>query len=169
VTGKARQFWMVDIVFEHADGRVERIRKVSPVPTRRGAEEYERQLRQSLLNPIAARKEFPTFEQFVNQRWWPVYPGAAGNRPTTVREKEIHLRVHLKPALGDQRLDMVKGEVVDRFFAKLRTAKLSNKSVKNIRATLRRVLASAVEWGVLETMPRLPKVKTSDAPMDFFT
>jgi hypothetical protein len=47
-TGAAREFWMVDIVFEHADGRVERVRKVSPVQSLRGAEAYERQLRQSL-------------------------------------------------------------------------------------------------------------------------
>ena len=30
-TGAPRQFWMVDVVFEHADGRRERVRKVSPV------------------------------------------------------------------------------------------------------------------------------------------
>src|SRR5258708_18739019 len=78
VTGKARQFWMVDIVFEHADGRAERIRKVSPVPTRRGAEEYERQLRTSLLRPRPERKEIPTFATFVEERWWPTYPKAAG-------------------------------------------------------------------------------------------
>ena len=60
-TGAERQFWIVDVVFEHADGRVERARKVSPVQTKRGAEEYERQLRAALLHPIA-RKEVPTFE-----------------------------------------------------------------------------------------------------------
>jgi len=29
-TGARREFWMVDVVFEHVDGRVERVRKVSP-------------------------------------------------------------------------------------------------------------------------------------------
>jgi hypothetical protein len=36
--------------FELADGKRERVRKVSPVQTRRGAEEFERQIRQALLD-----------------------------------------------------------------------------------------------------------------------
>jgi hypothetical protein len=46
--GTEKEHWLVDIVFEHADGRVERVRKVSPVQTKRGAERYEQQLRASL-------------------------------------------------------------------------------------------------------------------------
>ena len=50
----------------------------------------------------------------------PTYPASAGNRLSTVREKEFHLRVHLKPALGKLKLDAIKGEVIDRLFAGLR-------------------------------------------------
>jgi len=92
-TGAERRTWIVDFVFEHANGRVERVRKVSPVPTRRGADEYERQLRAALLEPVVPRKEVPTFGAFVDERWWPTYPAAAGNRHTTVREKESLVRV----------------------------------------------------------------------------
>jgi hypothetical protein len=87
-TGAMRQFRMVDVVFEHADGRIERVRKVSPVQTQRGARDYERQLRASLLSPTAPAKEVPKFEEFVDERWWQTYPAAAGNRHTTVREKK---------------------------------------------------------------------------------
>ena len=168
-----RQFWMVDVVFEHADGRIERVRKVSPVQTKRGAEQYERELRQSLLDGKRAlpaeEKEVPTFGSFVKERWWPVYPAAAGNRPMTVREKEIHLRTHLIPALGDVRLDNVRAEVLDRFFADMRKHGLSPKSCRNVSATLRRVLASAVEWGALDKLPKLPRVKVPEPRFDFFT
>jgi len=44
--------WRVDIVYQHPDGRVERVQKVSPVQTRRGAEDYERQVRQALLDAM---------------------------------------------------------------------------------------------------------------------
>jgi len=44
-TGAVRDVWMVDVDYEQTDGRRVRVRKVSPVQTRRGAEEYERQLR----------------------------------------------------------------------------------------------------------------------------
>src|SRR5690242_862921 len=66
-TGAAREFWIVDVVFEHADGKVERVRKVPPVQTKRGAEEFERQLRASLLKPKSQSvptQEVPTLEEF---------------------------------------------------------------------------------------------------------
>jgi integrase len=66
-------------------------------------------------------------------------------------------------------LPNVRGEAVDRFFAQLAAKKLSPKSRKNVRATLRRILASAVEWGYLDALPTLPKIKVPDAPWDFFT
>jgi hypothetical protein len=54
-------------------------------------------------------------------------------------------------------MDEIRGQVVGRFFADLRKPRsigragtrahtLSDKSIKNIRATLRRILASAFEW-----------------------
>lgn len=46
---------------------------------------------------------------------------------------------------------------------------LSSKRVKNVLATLRRVLVSAWEWEVLPVMPRFPRIKTSESPFDFFT
>ena len=48
---------MVDVKLQHPDGRVQRVRKVSPVQTRRGAEAYERDLRRSLLDGSFGRKE----------------------------------------------------------------------------------------------------------------
>src|SRR5690349_12958079 len=48
--GKAEEAWQVDFIFHHPDGRKQRVVKFSPVQTRRGAEQYERELRASLLN-----------------------------------------------------------------------------------------------------------------------
>jgi len=160
---------MVDIVFEHADGREERVRKVSPVQTKRGAEEYERQLRAALLNPIAPRKEVPTFKAFVVERWWDTYPAAAGNRHTTIREKSFHLKCHLTPFFEDVALDRIKQEMIARFIAALAKKKgLKPKRIKNILATLRRILVSAVEWEVIAELPKFPKVKTIVGAFDFF-
>ena len=36
-TGRVAKCWMIDIKFTHIDGRVERIRKIAPVQTKRGA------------------------------------------------------------------------------------------------------------------------------------
>ena len=73
--GAVRKYWMIDINYEHPDGHIERVRKVSPVQTKRGAEEYERRIRAELLNPTPKKQEeVPMFEQFVDERWLPVYP-----------------------------------------------------------------------------------------------
>ncbi len=39
---------------------------------------------------------------------------------------------------------------------------LKDKSIRNIQTTLSTILSSAVEWGYLAAMPRLPKVKVDD-------
>ena len=50
-TGTTREFLIVDVVFQPADGGPpRRVRKVSPVQTQRGAERYEGELRQALLD-----------------------------------------------------------------------------------------------------------------------
>jgi len=167
-TGATKEFYLVDVVFMHPDGNSERVRKVSPVQSRRGAEEYERKVRAEILNPTPVSKEVPTFGDFVEKSWWPTYPAAAGNRATTIREKQIHLRVHLVPALGRLRLDEIRAETIDRFFASLRKKALAEKTVKNISTTLHRVLASAVEWELLDKLPRLPKVRVTEPAFDAF-
>jgi integrase len=167
--GAVRECWLVDVVFEHADGRIQRVRKVSPVQTKRGAEEYERQVRAELLNPSPEVKEVPTFEKFVDERWWPVYPEGEGNRLSTIVEKEGHLRLHLKPAFAKLRLDAIGKEQIAQFYASLKKKGLSEKSRKNIGGTLRTILGSAVEWDVIERLPKFPRIKVPDAPWDFYT
>jgi integrase len=173
-TGAVTTSWVVDIDLQHSDGRRERIRKTSPAHSFRGAEQYERDLRASLLAGTYGKKEAPTFQEFVSERWLSTYPKSVGNRPTSIREKEIHVRVHLLPVLGRLRLDRISGEVVARLFARLRTKlpdkkALAEKTIKNVRATLRRILASAKEWGEIPAIPDLPRVKVPESSWDFFT
>lgn len=116
-----------------------------------------------------ADREVQTLATFVRERWWPTYPPSAGNAATTLKEKEIHLRVQLLPALGHLRLDAIKGEVLDAWFASLTRAKLSPKYTKNLRATLRKILVTAQEWGEISTVPAIPKVRVPDVECDWFT
>jgi hypothetical protein len=166
-TGAVRERWLVDVDFEHADGRRERVRKVAPVQTRHGAEEYERQLRAAMLDPRRSRSKAPPFGKFVRLRWWPTYPDAAGNRERTRREKEGHLRLYLLPALDATPLDEISSEVVESLFAALAARGIGPKTRNNVRATLRRILASALEWGVIDTLPHLPHAKVPGRETDF--
>jgi integrase len=40
--------------------------------------------------------------------------------------------------------------------------------VRNVLATLRTILNTAVEWGALEHLPRFPKIKTTESAFDFY-
>jgi integrase len=174
ISGAVNESWTVDVDFHHADGRRERIRRISPVPTRRGAEQYERDVRAALLAGTFGRKEAANFKEFVTDRWLATYPASAGNRQSTIEEKASHCLIHLIPFFGRFRMDQIDGELVARFFAHLRKVKASGrvrseKTIKNVRATLRRILASAMEWKEISTIPELPKVKVPESQRDFYT
>ena len=161
--------WRYRKVVQLPDGSKTRIFGTPAINTKLEAERAEREHIARTLNPPPKAKEVIRFKTFVQDKWWPTYPKAAGNRHTTVREKEQHLRLHLLPVLGELRLDQVRGEAVDRLFAALLDKGLGAKSRKNVRATLRRILASAVEWDYLDAIPPLPRIKVPDAKFDFFS
>jgi integrase len=149
-TGALKEVWMVDIVFEHADGRTQRVRKVAPVPTRRGAEEYERQLRAALLAPVPQRKEVPTLGDF-RARYIEGHAKANRLKASTIAAKQSIFDTHLIPRLGRRRLDQITDEDVQRIKAALTDR--NRKTVNNVLAVLSHVLHVAVKWKVLPVMP----------------
>lgn len=161
--------WRYRKVVVLPDGRRQRISGTPAVNTKLAAETAERNHILRAINPIPERKETPTFRRFVEDQWWPVYPAAAENRTSTRFEKASHLRLYLMPFLGDIPLDQVRGRVVDGLLAKLAKQGLAAKTRKNVRATLRRILQSAVDWGVLPAVPPLQKIKVADPKWDFYT
>lgn len=124
---------------------------------------------QRVLNPVKEQKPSITFGEFLVDHWLPTYPLAAGNRATTVREKQQHVKHHLVPHVGEVPLHELKGRALDRLFAQLAEKGLSEKSRKNIRATLRKALVSAVEWEMLAALPALPRVRVPERHFDFLT
>jgi len=182
--------WQVDIIFCKPDGERVRDQRVHAAKTegmaRRWGEARESQLRAGLLR--TETKACPTFEPFVKDEWLPTYPKAAGNKPSTLREKKSHLRKHLVPFFAAMRLDAIDRKQMEKFIAhtldktkgktrKERTSrngylaepkKLSPKRVKNIMGTLHTILASAVEWGVLDRLPKFPQVKCSVPSFNFY-
>ncbi len=152
------------------DGSKIRITGTPPINTRVAAEAAERDHIQRALNQKAAKpKEVFTFEKFVADKWWPTYPSSVNNRPSTVEEKEIHLRLHLVPRLGALRLEKIEGEELSRLVASLAKAKMEPKTIRNVCATLRTALGSAAAWGYLAKAPTFPKVKVPDPDWDHLT
>lgn len=166
--GEVHEHWIVDVTFEHADRRVERHRKVSPVQTRRGAEQYERDLRERLLLGERHREavEVPTLSRFAST-FLETHAGA-NNKPSEVHTKERILRGHLVPELGRLRLDEIRVEHIEGYKATKRKTH-SDKTVNNHLTVLRTLLAVAEERGLIDSLPKVRALKTKTGDLRYLT
>jgi integrase len=192
-SGKHREAWIVDVQFEHADGRIERIRKASPVGTRRGAEQYERDLRLALVQGRYGREviaqEVPTLAEFVER--FLTY-SENNNKPSTVASKRHTLKNHVVPYFGSKPLDKIGPADLEAFKAAMRAKisasrarkedatiyairkrrdvpaqRLSLKTINNALTILRKLLAVAEEQGVIEHIPRIRFFRVEKPAFDF--
>lgn len=170
--GRARWKWMIHISYTHPDGRRESIRKVSPAPTRRGAEQYERDVRAALASGAYGRKEepereVPTFRAFA-VTFIETYC-KTNNRPSTVREKRRALGRGLLSQMGNLRLNQIGAREVEAFKARRKSEGVCNKTINEELAILSKLLDFATEVGDLRTAPpRIRRLKTQPPPFDFF-
>lgn len=152
-TGAVRQFWIVDVNFEHPDGRQERVRKVSQVQCKRGAEQYERQLRQALLDGTYGREEAepaPRLKDF-EEEFITKYCEANKQKPSGIDTKQSVLRNHLVPLFGERRLDSFTPADEDRLKAHFKRNSAS--TYNNSASVLNVVLKAAQRWGKVGHVP----------------
>jgi len=192
-SGKHREAWVVDVQFEHADGRIERVRKASPVNTRRGAEQYERDLRLALgqgrYGKEVIAREVPTLAEFVER--FLTY-SENNNKPSSVFSKRHTLRNHVIPFFGAKRLNQIGPAEIEAFKSAMRAKesgsrarkenptiyavrkrketpakRLSLKTINNALTILRKLLAVAEEQGVIDHIPRVRFFRVEKPPFDF--
>jgi integrase len=160
--------WYADFRFQFADGRTERFRKQAPVQTKAGAEEFERQLRISLLTPVrSTQKEVPLFSAYADD-FMATY-ATANNKPSEREAKACILKHHLLPAFGEQSLDAIKTHAIETLKAKLLAKGLSPKRVNNILVCLGKMLRYANEIELLDVVPRIKLLKVPPQKFDFLT
>ena len=159
--------WEVDVRITMPDGTLIRKRRKAPVPSKSAAKRWGEALEREILRRDPSprqRKEVPTLARF-SPRFLNGYARANRQKPSGVAAKETILRVHLVPSLGRRRLDAITNEKVQRL--KSRLGNKAPKTVKNFLTVLSVLLKTAVEWGVIEVMPRtirllkVPKVERS--------
>ena len=159
---------MIDIEFALPDGRKSpRVRKVSPVQTRRGAEEYERQLRQAILDGTYG-KEVPTFSEWWNGRYWKEWVVGQKNKPATIEGKKSSYANYLESRFGHLRLDEIDVGAVARFKAELIEKGLSDKTVNNVLAHLSKPLRYAAEVELLSKAPKIGLLKIDAPEIDYW-
>lgn len=195
--GKVQEAWWVDVKYQHPNGRVERVRKASPINTRRGAEEYERQIRQALLTGTFGKekKNEPgrvlTLGDFVPRF---ITYSENNNKHSSVVTKRQILDDHLVPAFGSMALDAIGPAEIEDFKAAMRKKPsgararkeaptraalrkrtgtgpklLSLKSINNVLTVLHKLLALAQEQGVIAHVPRVKLFRTEKPAFDFLT
>lgn len=166
---KIKGSWYVDFSW-----KCERFRRLSPVDTRSGAQEYELFLRREIaahgsldhLDP-KNRVEEPTFAEFA-ERWLVEYVDVE-NKPSERRSKRSKLRSHLLPAFGTLRLAEVTTSRINDFRRALLAKGLREKTVNNCLTILRRMLRAAMDDGLVASLPVIRFLKSAPPLMSFLS
>jgi len=161
--------WMVDFLFEMPDGNLERIRRKSPVQTRRGAEQFERQLRIELMQPKQdlerTRKEVPTLRKF-SKEFIKIY-ARTNNKPSEIKSKESIFIIHLIPALGTKKLDQIDQQDIERYKSRKLEQGLVHKTINNHLTVLRCALSVAEEWKLIKHIPKVKWLRVPEPDFDY--
>jgi len=155
--------WWVDFRLDR-----KRVRKKSPINTKRGAEVFEKQLREELvLGKESPKREIPTFREHARD-WVDTYV-VVNNKPSEVASKRKILNHHLLPFFGKMRLDDITKRTIDRFKGAQLKRGLKRKTINNQLTVLRRSLVLAVEWEIIAAVPPIQWFRAPKPDFDFFT
>jgi integrase len=182
---KYKGAWWVDFHWVHQRapnvGERERIRRKSPIDNKRGAEEFERLLRQRLfegkpLDGVDPQvRAIPTYGAWVEE-FLATYV-AANNKPSVRKERRSIATQHLIPAFGEMRLDKIGPREIERYKADALTRARSDederpitvKRLKNILGVLSKSLRWAETVGVIERAPKIIMPKIPPSKFDFLS
>src|SRR6266536_1123267 len=93
---------------------------------------------------IATPGQKPTLKAFLHD--WLEQVIKPNKRPSTYRRYEMDVRNHINPHCGERPIDKVTARDVQLLINKLQTAKKAPRTIRNVRATLREALNTAVTW-----------------------
>ncbi len=160
--------WQVDVMTRLPNGSKYRERRRLRITSKSAAMRWGQDRERHLLQhgPPTTTKEVPTVEQFA-PRFLNGHARANRQKPSGIASKEMILRVHLIPALGQTRLDGVSDEDVQHL--KTRLESKAPKTVNNVLNVLSVLLKKAVAWRVIERMPcSIELLKTSKSLAAFY-
>jgi integrase len=159
--------WEVDIRLVYPDGSKGRERRKAPVSARSAALRWgqarERELLLAWSRP--KKKDVPSFRDFVPD--FMANHAKVNNKPSEVTAKDKNFRVHLLPAFGSFKLDEIRARDIDRYSAKKLKSGLSPKTINNTLTLLRKTLATAQRWEIIETVPTINWLKVPPSEFRF--
>ena len=149
--------WTVDVMVEIPGGTRQRLRKRSPIQTKKAALEYEQQLVASVLS-TSRNKEERRFSDFAVE--FLENHVSVNCKYSTLVTYESALAQHLVPFFGNSLLSKIEERDIARLKASMRNVGRSPKTIRNILTVLSSLFSLAKEWGYLQNVPRVrfPKV-----------
>jgi integrase len=164
---KYRGKYYVDVYVDVPQDGLRRIRRRSPLQTKKGAEAYERELIEAALLTSTNLREERRLNDFAVE-FLKTYC-AANNKDASIEAKESILRVHLIPEMGNLLLSEVSARVIEAYKAKKLGSGLSPKTVNNHLTVLRKLLSVAQEWDLLEHLPAVKWLRVPPQKFDFLS
>lgn len=161
---KRRGKWHVDTYVKQPDGKKKRVLRRAKVNSRAGALAEENSLHLASF----AEKTAPTATFHALVERFLVSHVAAENGIAERATKAMTFEKHLLPAFGTMALDEITAEKLSAYAGEKLKAK-SPKTVKNQLTIMRTALTCAVEWELLDRLPRFPRVKVPEQAHDWFT
>src|SRR5437867_11661385 len=107
--------WMVEINTRLSNGTRHRERRRLSISSKSAAQRWGQDRERHLLQhgPAQPKKEVPTLGEFA-PRFIAEHSVANRHKASGIAAKQMIVRVHLVPALGEHRLDMIRNEDVQR-------------------------------------------------------
>jgi integrase len=164
---KYRGQYYVDVYVDVPQQGVRRIRRRSPIQTRKGTEAYERELIEAALSTSRPSREERRLADFAVE-FLESYC-AANNKYATIEAKESIFRVHLIPDMGKLLLSEVNARTIEAYKAKKLVEELSPKTVNNHLTVLRKMLSVAQEWELIDHVPPMKWLKVPPQRFDFLS
>lgn len=166
---KRNNKWWVDFRFNR-----QRYRKPSPENSKKGALAYELTLRQKLtrgeeiLNPHESESDEDkqiTFKEYA-EKWFAIYV-QNNNKFAEVSNKQYILNSHLIPHFGQKLICEISNYDIEEYKTRKLKSGLSPKTVNNHLIVLSRCLNTALEWNIIENVPKIKRLKVAPQKYDF--
>ena len=161
--------WQADIHVTLPNGEILRERRMAQGSTKVAALRWAKAREAHLLRHGKEERKnevkmAPTLGEFAEQ-FRRDYLIANRWRPSTIHNWNSVLVHHLIPALGDYRLDRIGPREIQR----LKQRPLAASTTNLVLAKLRAMLNRASEWGLIEKVPKVSKVKEAKRTPDYFS
>ena len=170
---KIKGSWWVDFQVDFT-----RYRKRSPLNTKAGAEAFEVQMRRALAEkgtiehllsppPADSSEKSPIFSGFA-PHWLATYV-ATNNKPSEQRSKKRIVYGSLLPYFGERHINEIRTADIEAYKAKEMARGISNKTINNRLAALRKCLVTAIDWELLEKLPKIQLLKVTPPKFRFLS